>query len=42
MTMVLAPNEQRNVKPESNEIVLQSRSVLMSDEVADKLFISVI
>mgnify|MGYP000865052477 CR=1 FL=1 len=40
MAMVLRANVQRNTEPKSNEIVLQSRSVSVFDEVADKLFVS--
>jgi len=39
MTMVLTPNEQRNTEPESNEIMLQSRSVLMPDEISDEILV---
>ena len=40
MAMVLTANEQRNTEPESNEIMLQSRSVLMSDEIPNELLVS--
>ena len=40
MAMVLRPNEHRNTKPESNEIMLKSRGMFVFDEVVDKFFIS--